>query len=282
MDVRSIAEELANGGRFQELTLGEATSGRSRVFRLFTPEGTRVLKIYGSAALQRRESRALQALGGVDGIPTPLARDDDTDHPWVLFADAGKWNLGSLPENGNLAFRAGEILRGVHDSKAEISNLARGIDADWVATDFYSALRRLQRYRGRLRLPAEIFARASAVPPPPASEPMVSHARAAPKRFVVDDGGAVTLLAWEWATLAPPEWDLSRVVWMLATRVGDRSAEAFQKGYGRELTRAELERWTVYHSAMLLLFRADDSTKSGTGADLDYLISEFHRSVAAA
>jgi aminoglycoside phosphotransferase (APT) family kinase protein len=282
LDVRTIADELANGGRFQELTLGEATSGRNRVFRLFTPEGTRVLKVYGSPALQRRESHALQALGGVDGLPTPLDRKDDSDHPWVLFTDAGKWNLGSLPENTNLAFRAGEILRGVHDSKAQISNLVRGIDAEWVATDFYSVLRRLQRYRGRLRLPAEIFARASAVPPPPATEPMVSHARAAPKRFVVDDDGAVTLISWEWATLAPPEWDLSRVAWMLGTRVGDRSAEAFQKGYGRGLTGAELERWTVYHSAMLLLFRADDSSKSGTGADLDYLISEFHRSVAAA
>ena len=48
------------------------------------------------------------------------------------------------------------------------------------------------------------------------------------------------------------------------------------------LLRAELERWTVYHSAMLLLFRADDSSKSGTGSDLDYLITEFHRSVASA
>ena len=282
MDVRSIAESLADGGRFQELTLGEATSGRSRVFRLFTPDGTRVLKVYGSPALQRRESHALQALGGLEGLPEPLDRNDDTDHPWVLFADAGKWNLGSLPENSGLAARAGEILRSIHDSKAQVSNLVRGIDADWVATDFYSAIRRLQRYRGRLRLPGELFARASAVPPPPASEPQVSHARAAPKRFVVDDGGEVTLLSWEWATLAPPEWDLTRMVWLLRTRVGDRAASFFQDGYGRELTRAELERWTVYHSAMLLLFRADDSSKSGTGADLDYLISEFHRSVAAA
>jgi len=270
------------GGRFQELTLGEATSGRSRVFRLFTPEGTRILKVYGSPALQRRESHALQALGGIDGLPVALDRKDDAEHPWVLFADAGKWNMNSLPENSNIAIRAGEILRVVHDSGAQVSNLVRGIDAEWVATDFYSALRRLERYRGRLRLPAEIFARASAVPPPPASEPQVSHARSAPKRFVVDDGGAVTLVSWEWATLAPPEWDLSRVVWLLRTGVGERAAEAFQKGYGRELSRAELERWTVYHTAMLLLFRADDSSKSGTGSDLDYLITEFHRSVASA
>ena len=165
MDVRSIAESLSKGGRFQELTLGEATSGRNRVFRLFTPEGTRILKVYGSPALQRRESHALQALGGLDGLPVALDRRDDDEATWVLFADAGKWNLGSLPENAGLARRAGEILRGVHDSGAKVSNLARGIDEDWVATDFYSALRRLQRYRGRLRLPAEIFTLANAVPP---------------------------------------------------------------------------------------------------------------------
>lgn len=282
MDVRSIAESLAQGGRFQELSLGEGTSGRNRVFRLFTPDGTRILKIYGSPALQRRESHALQSLGGLDGMPTLLDRHDDGDTPWALFADAGKWTISSLPENTGLARRAGEILRGIHDSGAKISNLARGIDPDWVATDFYSVLRRLQRYRGRLRLPAEIFTRASAVPPPPASDPQVAHARPAPKRFVVDDDGAVTLLTWEWATLAPPEWDLSRIVWLLNTQVGDRASLAFQEGYGRELTNAELERWTVYHAAMGLVFRADDSSKSGMGAEIDYLISEFHRSVAAA
>jgi thiamine kinase-like enzyme len=187
-----------------------------------------------------------------------------------------------LPENEGLAKRAGQILRIAHDSGAKVSNLTRGIDADWIATDFYSALRRLQRYRGRLRLPAVLFARAWAIPPPSASETQVSHSRIAPRRFVVDDDGAITLIGWEWATLAPPEWDLTRVVWSLGTRVGDPAASVFHEGYGRELTRGELERWTVYHIATLLLFRADDSLKSGSGADLDYLISEFRRSVAGA
>lgn len=282
MNARDIADELSQGGRFQELTLGDATSGNNRVFRLFTPDGTRILKVYGSPPLQRRESHALQALGGFEGLPVLLDRNNDSRGAWSLFADSGKWNLGSLPENTGLARRAGEILRAVHTSEAKISNLTRGIDADWIATDFYSVLRRLQRYRGLLRLPAELFARASAVLPPSASPPLVSHARADPKRFVVDDGGAITLIAWEWATLAPPEWDLSRIVWMLGSAVGDRAAGAFQDGYGVDLSRAELDRWTVYHVAMLLLFRADDSARSGTGADLDYLISEFHRSVATA
>ncbi len=282
VDARGIAESMAGGGRFQELTLGESGAGLDRVFRLFADDGTRILKVYGSPAHQRREFHALQGLEGMEGTPTLLERFEEGETTWAIFADAGKWNLGSLPENEGLAKRADQILRIVHDSGAKVSNLTRGIDADWIATDFYSALRRLQRYRGRLRLPAELFARASAIPPPSASEPRVSHSRIAPRRFVVDDGGAITLIGWEWATLAPPEWDLTRVVWSLGTRVGDRAASAFQEGYGRELTRGELERWTVYHIAMLLLFRADDSLKSGSGADLDYLISEFHRLVAGA
>ena len=282
MDARGIAESLAGGGRFQEFTLGQAGVGIDRVFRLFTEDGTRILKVYGSPAHQRREFHALQGLGGMDETPTLLDRSDDGETTWAVFSDAGKWNLGSLPENEGLARRAGSILRIVHDSGAKVSNLTRGIDADWIATDFYSAVRRLQRYRGRLRLPAELFVRASTIPPPSASEPLVCHARVAPRRFVVDDGGSVTLIGWEWATLAPPEWDLTRAVWLLGTRVGDRAATAFQEGYGRSLTRGELERWTVYHIAMLLLFRADDSLRSGSGADLNYLISEFHRSVAGA
>ncbi len=282
MNARDIADKLAQGGRFQELTLGETAAGNNRVFRLFTPGGTRILKVYGSPPLQRRESHALQALGSFEGLPVVLDRNDDSDQAWALFADSGKWNLGSLPENTGLAVRAGQILRAVHTSEAKISNLTRGIDADWIATDFYSVIRRLQRYRGLLRLPAELFARASAVPPPSASPPVVSHARADPKRFIVDDGGAITLIAWEWATLAPPEWDLSRMVWLLGSSIGDRASKAFQEGYGLDLPPAELDRWTVYHVAMLLLFRADDSARSGTGADLDYLISEFHRSVATA
>ena len=146
VNARSIAESVAGGGRFQELTLGEAGGG-NRVFRLFAPDGTRILKIYESHGHQRREFHALQALGAVDGTPALIDRYEDETTTWAMFADAGKWNLGSLPENEGLARRAGAI----HDSGAKVSNLARGIDADMIATDFYSAIRRLQRYRGRLR-----------------------------------------------------------------------------------------------------------------------------------
>jgi hypothetical protein len=267
VDVQTIIDNVAAGSRFQELTLGQSAQGSNRVFRLFTDDGTRILKIYGSPAHQRREFHALQALGGLEGMPNLLDRRDDPESAWALFADSGKWNLGSLPENEGLAQRAGEILRSVHESGAEVSNLTRGIDADWVATDFTSALRRLQRYRGKLRLPGDLFVRARSVAPPPATEPKVSHAHLSAERVVVDDGGAVTLIGWEW---------------VIGTRVGERAAIAFQEGYGRTLVQTELERWTVYHTAMLLLFRADDSLRSGSGADLDYLISELHRSVAAA
>ncbi len=150
------------------------------------------------------------------------------------------------------------------------------------ATDFFSTQRRLERYCGKLRLPGDLFERARSVAAPPASEPKVSHARISAERVVVDDGGTVTLIGWKWATLAPPEWDLSRAVWLIGSRIGERAASAFQAGYGRTLDSEQLERWTVYHTTMALLFRADDSLTSGSGASLDYLIAEFHRSIAAA
>ena len=282
LDVRNIVESIAEGSRYMELTVYDSAVGSNRVFRLFTDDGTRILKIYGSPAHQRREFHALQALGGLSGMPVLLDRRDEAESAWALFADSGKWNLGSLPENEGLARRAGQLLHDVHNSGAQVSNLARGIDADWVATDFFSALRRLERYRGRLRLPGDLFERARSVAAPSASAPKVSHARISPERIVVDDGGTVTLIGWEWATLAPPEWDLSRAVWLIGSRIGERAASAFQEGYGLTLDAERLERWTVYHSTMALLFRADDSLTSGSGAGLDYLIAELHRSIAAA
>jgi hypothetical protein len=90
------------------------------VFRLYTDDGTRILQVYGSPAYQRHEFRALQGLGGISGVPVLLDRFEDENITWALFADAGKWNLGSLLENEGLARRAGEILQVIHNSGAKV------------------------------------------------------------------------------------------------------------------------------------------------------------------
>jgi Ser/Thr protein kinase RdoA (MazF antagonist) len=277
----ALAERLARGGRVQHLSAGELAIGANHTYRLWTDTGTKILKVYGTPARERRERHALNALKGLDGIPKTLDRGADGDLHWVLFEDPGRWNLGTLPENPGLARKAGEILRAIHDTPAgPMSNLSRGIDQEWVTVDFVSTFRRLERYRGRIHMTADLLNAARAVRPPFASEPRSAHTDATPDNFIVDDDGNVTLLNWEWATLAPPEWDLSKAVWLVGLRSGPAAAAAFQEGYGRELESSQLDRWTVYHAGMMLVYEAENRVRGGGEDEFDYLRAELQRAVA--
>jgi thiamine kinase-like enzyme len=278
----ALAQKLAEGGRVHELTGLERGQTANRVFRIWVGDGTRIAKIYGTPARERRESHALEALAALEGTPQIIDRGLEGDTHWAIFEDAGRWNLGTLPENPGLGRKAGEILRSVHETSSQkISNLSRGMDQEWVAVDFLSTLRRLERYRRRLELPSSILEDAREVRPPFASDPRSAHTNPAPDNFVVDDVGNVTLINWEWATVAPVEWDLSKAIWMLNLQAGPTAAAAFQKGYGRGLDQYQLDRWIVYHSAMTLVFRVERAMDSAIGAHELYL-GEFRRAVAAA
>lgn len=280
MEAMALAERLARGGRVQDLSGGDLAIGANRRFRLWTDNGTKVLKVYGTPARERRERHALTALKGIEGIPKILNRGAEGDMFWVLLEDPGRWNLGTLPENPGLARKSGEILRSIHDNPSgPMSNLSRGIDQEWVTVDFISTFRRLERYRGRIHMSSDLLAAARAVRPPFASEPRSAHTDATPDNFAVDDDGNVTLLNWEWATLAPPEWDLSKAAWLTGLRSGPAAAIAFQKGYGRELDSAQLDRWTVYHAGMMLVYEAENRIGSRLD-DLSYLAEELQRAVA--
>jgi aminoglycoside phosphotransferase (APT) family kinase protein len=277
-----VAQRLAAGGRIHELTGMERGQAANRVFRIWVGDGTRIVKVYGTPARERREFHALEALSALSGIPQLIDRGVDEDIHWAIFEDAGRWNLDTLPENPGLARKAGAILRSVHDANPErLTNLSRGMDQEWVAVDFISTLKRLDRYRRRLELPGEILADAREVRPPFASDARSAHTNPAPDNFVVDDNGKVTLITWEWATVAPPEWDLSKATWLLALNAGAQAANAFQEGYGRTLDEYQLDRWIVYHAAMTLVFRVERSMDAAIGAHDTYL-SEFKRAVAAA
>ena len=113
-------------------------------------------------------------------------------------------------------------------------------------------MRRLARYRRRVGVDADLFADVAAVPPPEASAPLPAHTDPSP-----DDFGAITLVDWEWATLAPPEWDLSKAAWLMGAQSGPAAAEALQQGYGRTLSPMQLNRWIVYHAAMHLVYEAE-------------------------
>jgi Ser/Thr protein kinase RdoA (MazF antagonist) len=283
VDALALAEELAGGGRVQDLSGGSKALGINRSFRLYGEEGTKILKIYGTPARERREHHALGALRGIEGLPTILERGGSDDTVWAMFGDAGRWTLAALPENPGMARKAGEILRAVHDSAPNpVSNLARGIDQEWVTVDFNSTFRRLERYRGRVGLSAEVLEAAKRVRPPYASEPRAAHTDPKPSNFLVDDDGNVTLISWEWATLAPPEWDLSKATWLLGFRSGPAAADALQDGYGRHLDPEQLDRWIVYHAAMSLVWEAEQKVSGGPKEIYEDTVAELQRAVTGA
>jgi len=255
----------------------------NQVFRIWRPDGSAILKVYGSDARERREHHALNALEGVDHLPGILDRGEVSSMHWILFEDAGKWNLQSLPENPGLAKVAGAILHDIHQcDRSALSNLARGIDQEWIAVDFHSSLRRLDRYRGRVGVSSEYIQRALEVNPPYASEPTISHTDPTTRNFVVDNAGGVTLIDWEWATLAPPEWDLSRTAWSIGMYAGPTAASAVFVGYGRTLDEIQLDRWIVYHSAQTLVRFAETNLSSRPASVPSVLVHEFNRAVLGA
>ena len=272
MQPADIAKRLAGGGRVQEVTR-EA----NRVFRIWTSDGNvSLVKVYSSPSHERRERRALEALQGIEGVPQVVERGSEEDMSWIRFDDPGTWSLANLPESPGAARRAGQVLHAVHRANPELlSNLAGGMDAKWLASDFRSTFERLGRYRRRLQIPPELLGKALRVDPPPCGEPRAAHTNPRPESFLVDETGAVTLIDWEWATLAPPEWDFSLAIWLLRVEAGPGAAAALAEGYGAVLSEADLDAWIAYHAGMILLREAE--TRDGRLDSLSYMVDELRR-----
>lgn len=266
-----IAKQQAAGGKVQEIT-----RGANRVFRIWPGDGAYLIKVYASPTHERRERRALEALEGVTGVPQVIERGSEDELNWVRFVDPGTWSLASLPESPGAARRAGQVLRAVHLADPEpLSNLAGGMDAEWLASDFRSTFERLGRYRRRLQIPPELLEKGTNANPPPCGEPRAAHTNPQPESFLVNEEGEVTLIDWEWATLAPPEWDFSLATWLLRLKAGPVAAAALAEGYGAALSEADLDSWIAYHAGMLLLGEAQ--TRDGSLANLGYVVDELRR-----
>jgi aminoglycoside phosphotransferase (APT) family kinase protein len=266
-----IAKRLAAGGKIQEIT-----RGTNRIFRIWPEDGAYLVKVYASATHERRERRALLALEGVEGVPQVIERGTEDETSWVKFIDPGTWSLANLPESPGAARRAGHVLQAVHQSDPEpLSNLAGGMDAEWLASDFRSTFERLGRYRRKLQIPPELLSRGLVATPPPSGEPRSAHTNPRPESFLVNESGDVTLINWEWATLAPPEWDFSLATWLLRLQAGPVAAAALAEGYGAALSEDDLDSWIAYHAGMILLREAE--TREGRLDSLTYIVDELRR-----
>jgi aminoglycoside phosphotransferase (APT) family kinase protein len=273
MTARGLVEGLYPSARIRELA-----AGQNLVFRITENEvDTSIVKVYPMGSREKRERHALEALSGIEGVPTVLNHGVDGEQAWLKMTDGGGWNLSSLPKNLEVVEAAGRTLRNVHDAKAEITNLVVGIDSEYVKSHFKSTIERLGRFRRRFGMQQIVLEKAMDIEPPLATEPVPSHTRPTPSKFVVNEQGEVTLVDWEWATLGPPEWDLTLAVWQFAVNHGEDAAAAFRKGYAAELPESRYRSWVAYHSAMMMLDAAE--VRDGRLGDLHYLVSDLTEAV---
>jgi aminoglycoside phosphotransferase (APT) family kinase protein len=273
MTSRALVEKLYPSARIRELA-----AGSNKVYRVTENEtDNSIIKVYPVASREKRERHALEALAGIEGVPQILNHGVDGDQAWLKLSDGGGWNLSSLPKNLEVVEAAGRTLRNVHSAKAQITNLVVGIDSEYVKSHYKSTIERLGRFRRRFGMQQVVLDRALDIEPPLATDPVPSHTRPTPSKFTVAEDGAVTLVDWEWATLGPPEWDLTLAVWQFAVNHGEDAAAAFRKGYAAELPESRYRSWVAYHSAMMMLDAAEQ--REGRLGDLHYLVDDLTEAV---
>lgn len=272
MDARELVTKLHPNALVRELS-----SGANKVFRVIEGDQSTIVKVYPVSSRERRERHALEALAAVPAVPRIINHGTQGEMAWLKMNDAGHWNLANLPKNLDAVEAAGAALHEIHSSKANITNLAAGIDSDYVLSHYRSTIERLGRYRRRFGMEQVVLEKALQLEPPLATAPAPSHTKPTLSKFIVSEDGAITIVDWEWATLAPPEWDLTLAVWRLAARIGEDAAAAFRSGYGAELPESRYRPWVAYHSAMMMLEAAE--VREGRLGDLSYLVDDLTEAV---
>lgn len=272
MDAKELVTKLHPGATVRELS-----SGANKVFRVIEGSHSSIVKVYPVASRERRERHAMEALSGIPAVPHILAHGIEGEMAWLRMNDAGHWNLSSLPKNLEAVEAAGVALRGIHRSEANITNLAAGIDSDYVLSHYRSTIERLGRYRRRFGMDQAVLDHGLQLEPPIATSPVPSHTKPLLSKFVISENGGITLVDWEWATLAPPEWDLTLAVWRFASQIGEDAAAAFRQGYGATLPESRYRPWVAYHAAMMMLEAAE--VREGRLGDLNHLVDDLTEAV---
>jgi aminoglycoside phosphotransferase (APT) family kinase protein len=272
MDAKELVTSLNPNGTVRELA-----SGANKVYRVMEDNQSTIVKVYPVSSRERRERHALEALANTPSVPRIIDHGLSGDMAWMKMTDGGRWSLASLPKNLDVVEAAGKAMRQIHSSTGEITNLSAGIDADYVLSHYRSTVERLGRYRRRFGMDQTVLDRALELEPPLATAPSPSHTKPLLTKFVVNDDSDVMLVDWEWATLAPPEWDLTLAVWQAAGRIGEDAAASFRSGYGAELPESRYRPWVAYHAAMMMLEAAE--VREGRLGDLQYLVNDFTEAV---
>jgi aminoglycoside phosphotransferase (APT) family kinase protein len=273
MDAKELVASL-----HPNATVRELAAGTNRVFRVQEPDNsTSIVKVFPVPSRERREHHALEALAGIQSVPQILGSGSQDDMAWLRLNDGGHWNLATLPKNLETTANAGRALRAVHTATANITNLSAGIDSDYVLSHYRSTIERLGRYRRRFEMQSAVLEKALEMEPPLATDPVPSHTKPTLSKYIVDDKGNVMIVDWEWATLAPSEWDLTLSVWQLAGKLGEDAAAAFREGYQAELPESRYRPWVAYHAAMMMLEAAE--VREGRLGDLSYLVDDLTEAV---
>ena len=93
IDAYALAERIAAGDHYQDLTRPTKPLATNHHFRIWRNEGSLLLKVYGPPARERRETHALLALGGRPGIPVKIDGAGTEEEAWALFENPGQWTL---------------------------------------------------------------------------------------------------------------------------------------------------------------------------------------------
>jgi aminoglycoside phosphotransferase len=272
MDARELVTKLHPDGLVRELS-----SGANKVFRVIDAEKSTIVKVYPVTSRERRERHALEALAAIPSVPRIINHGTEGEMAWLEMNDGGHWNLANLPKNLDSIEACGAALRDIHSSNADITNLAAGIDSDYVLSHYRSTIERLGRYRRRFGMDQTVLDKALELEPPMATDPVPAHTKPTLSKFIINEEGTITIVDWEWATRAPREWDVTLAVWRLASRIGEDASAAFRNGYGAELPESQYRPWVAYHSAMMMLEAAE--VREGRLGDLGYLVDDLTEAV---
>lgn len=236
----AAADELCAGAELGPVL--RHVPGRRIAVRLSTPDGDRVLKIFGSPRGRGNHRRLTQLAVSAAGDVLPVPRGTDSSGHAVLI----DWVDGTPLD----LLEPGRFVPGCYESGRALAALHRSgvrFDRSWTVEDELTQLeRRATRRSGALLGAARQLAANLA------DQPLTSAHRDLHPRQVVVTGGGVRMIDLDDAAMAPPSLDVGNflahleadeITGRLDIRTGLAAARAFRSGYGQDPGHLAAWRW---------------------------------------